>query len=249
MKKLAYIVVMLIVMTVPVMAQELNPGITPDSPFYFLDRMFDVFQTRESVANERAAEVLVMAQTGNAKGLAKATEGYARAMEKRQAQAQNNPQVAEDVARQASTHLIALAAVRSRVPAQAQASVDTALTRSAQGRENALGALERQNPERAALVAQETLQRVMQNTPEQAQEGLLRALTAMTRRGQPATVVGQAVPQNGRPLTKLPDTSRVPVQGQTQGSTVSAPGQQAVSRAPVQATDRLRTIAATQGRR
>jgi len=27
-----------------------KPGITPDSPFYFLDKMFDVFQSRQSVA-------------------------------------------------------------------------------------------------------------------------------------------------------------------------------------------------------
>jgi len=59
------ILAMVVLMALPVMAQpELpDPGITPDSSFYFLDILFDVFQSAEETADERAAEIVAMAKS------------------------------------------------------------------------------------------------------------------------------------------------------------------------------------------
>jgi predicted transcriptional regulator len=177
-KNMATILVILIYMAVPVMAQpELpNPGITPNSPFYFIDRMFEVFQSDESVADERASEVVAMAKIAHAKGLEKANQGYEKAMEKMQQKAEKDENIAEKFTWQSNNHLAVLARIREQVPEQAKAGIDRALNESAQSRENGLAALERQNPVRARTVATATLQELIVNTPEAAQEGLQHAL-------------------------------------------------------------------------
>jgi len=189
-KKSTTLMIAVLLMAVPVMAQEElpDPGITPDSPFYFVDQLFSVFKSPAALADERAAEAVAMAHKNHERGLAKALAGYEKALQKRQAQADRSAEDAEAVATQTSNHLIALARAREQVPAQAQAGLDRALDHSARGRENALASLEQHDPAKATAVAQETLQRVMARTPEAAQAGLTRALTAMQRRGAPADV-------------------------------------------------------------
>lgn len=182
-KSITSILALVAFMAVSVSAQpaELpDPGITPDSPFYFMDRMFSVFKSGEALADERAAETVAMAQEGNERGLAKAQEGYAKAMEKRQRGAEKDENTAEEVARQASNHLAVLARVKEQVPEQAKAGIDRAIAESAKGRENALAALEKENPERAGSVAEATLQGLIADVPEEAaQEGLQRALESV----------------------------------------------------------------------
>lgn len=186
-KGIAAVLALVVLMAVSVSAQpELpDPGITPDSPFYFMDRIFSVFKSAEALADERAAEIVAMAQKGHERGLTKAMEGYEKALEKRHRQAEKDENVAEEVARQSSNHLAVLARVREQVPEQAKAGIDRALTEGAKGRENALQALNATNPERAGAVAEATLQEVIANAPEQAQAGLQRALEAV-RAGRPS---------------------------------------------------------------
>ncbi|MFO8015604.1 MAG: DUF5667 domain-containing protein [Candidatus Woesearchaeota archaeon] len=185
---LGAILALMAMMAVPVAAQpELpDPGMTPDSPFYFLDRVSDMFQSKEAVADEKAAEIVAMAQEGNERAMAKAEGRYQKAMENRQKEADGDENEAEEVARQASNHLSVLARVREQVPEQARAGIDRALTESANGRGNALAALERQNPERADEVAEATLQEVITDVPEAAQEGLQRKLEAARTGGSRA---------------------------------------------------------------
>ena len=161
-----------------------DPGITPDSPFYFADRMFDRFKSPEAQADERVAEMVVMAQKGDEEGLKKATEGYKEAIKRQQKESEKDEETAEKVARQSSKHLAVLARVREKVSAKTKAGVDRALNESAKVRENAISALRKKNPERAGTVARETLQRVMEKAPEQALPGLQRALEA-GRKGEP----------------------------------------------------------------
>lgn len=184
---LAVSLIMTALLTVPVFAQpELpSPGMTPDSPFYFLDRMFDRFQSPESVADEKAAEMLAMAEKKHEKGLSIALHSYERAMERRQKEANENEVEAEEVARQASNHLAVLARVREQVPEQARKGIDKAINESARNREQAMNTLRERNPERAGVVAEATLTEVMANTPEEAQPGLQTALEAVRRRGPP----------------------------------------------------------------
>ncbi len=179
--KLLCVLLALVLMSVSVFAQpELHdPGITPDSPFYFLDRMFDRFQSAESVADERASEIVAMAQTANAKGLEKAREGYEKAMQKRQQEAEKDEDSAEKVAKQSSNHLAVLVQVKEQVSEQARSGIDQAIAQSTKGRENALQTLNKTNPERAGAVAESTLQEIIANAPEAAQEGLQKALKSV----------------------------------------------------------------------
>ncbi len=182
--------IMAVILTVPVFAQpELpSPGITPDSPLYFFDAAFDRFQSAEKVADEKAAEIQAMAEKNHEKGLTKALERYEKAMEKRQIQANESEVEAEEVARQASNHLMVLARVREQVPEQARQGIDRAINESARGREESINALEKKNPEKATAVAEATLEEVMANTPEEAQFGLQTAMQAAKRKGKPEGV-------------------------------------------------------------
>jgi len=184
-KKLGIVLALFVLMALPAAAQpELpDPGMTPDSPFYFMDRLFDVFQSAESLADERASEMVAMAEKGNENALERARQGYQKAMQKRQRQAEEDENTAEEVSRQASNHLAVLARVREQVPEQARAGIGRALDDSTNSRKKGLEELEKKNPERAGAVAEATLQEVMANAPEAAQEGLQRALEAVQRKG------------------------------------------------------------------
>jgi hypothetical protein len=153
-----------------------NPGMTPDSPFYFLDTMFDGLQSAESLANEKGAEVVAMAQENKLNALEKARERYENAMQKRIEEADESEENAEEVTRQASRHMEVLAEVYEKVPEQARQGIENAMHNSAEGREKALNRLTERNRERANEVAQETLTEILENAPEQAKPGLQRAL-------------------------------------------------------------------------
>ncbi|MFP4656727.1 MAG: hypothetical protein ACLFNK_04075 [Candidatus Woesearchaeota archaeon] len=184
-KNLVTILAAMLLMAVSVTAQpELpDPGITPDSPFYFIDRMMDTFRSPEVIMDRRAAEISAMAEKGHERGLEKATDGYNKAIERRQEDAEADENMSEEVARQSSNHLAILSRVREQVPEQAKAGIDRAINESATGRENALGSLDRHNPERAESVADTTLEEVMANAPDEAHEGLQRALDAVRSPG------------------------------------------------------------------
>ncbi len=178
------VITLLAALSVSAQVDELpDPGITPDSPFYFLDRWTSMFQSRASQANERAAEVIAMAQEGHLRGLEKGLAQYEKAMAKREEQASKGEEEAEEVARQSTNHLAILAGVKEQVPEEALAGIDQAIERSTAGRENALVELNAMNQERARVVAQETLEKVMLNAPEAAKEGLQKALEAVQNKG------------------------------------------------------------------
>ena len=185
MKKLFGLIAVLFVLTPVVMAQPKlpDPGITPDSPFYFLDRAFDRFQSSEAVADERASEIRAMAQKNNTRAMEVAAEGYREAMRNREREGNESAGKAEEVARQASNHLAILAQVRSKASQQARKGIATAMNQSARGRERALESLRKRNRERAREVANNTLQEVLSNAPEEARFGLQRALQAVNKKG------------------------------------------------------------------
>ncbi|MFB6216541.1 MAG: DUF5667 domain-containing protein [Candidatus Aenigmatarchaeota archaeon] len=206
-KQLAGLFSFLVLLSPLAMAQPQlpSPGITPDSPFYFLDKAFDAFQSSEAVANERVAEIKAMAERNKTQAMEKAVEGYQNALQRRIQQGNQSAAVAEEVARQTSNHLSILAQVRQRVPEQAKDAIGRAINNSARGRERAIKAINRTNPERARIVAQNTLQEVMSNTPEQAQAGLQRALKAVTEKG-PGKVTGKGKGNGTQGPDVAPDT-------------------------------------------
>ncbi len=156
-----------------------NPGITPDSGFYFLDRIFDGFQGAESLANEKAAEAVVMAQKGDEEAANRSLGLYERNLERLQERARGDEDVAERVANQTTRHMVVLAGVLEQVPEEAKGAIERAMENSVRGREEAVEALKEIDPSRGEQVARETLQRVMSETPEQAQEGLQQAFNSI----------------------------------------------------------------------
>ena len=163
----------------------LPPGITPDSPFYFVDTIFDVFQTESDLADEKAAEAIVMARENHEKGLAKALAKYEKAMTKREESAEVDEELAEEVTKQAGKHLEVLARVLEKVPEQAKAGINKAMMKSAKSLDKGLDELEKNNPEKAGSVAKEILERVLEKAPEAAKKGLMNALESVQRHGKP----------------------------------------------------------------
>lgn len=174
------VLIVLALFATPVHAELPEPGMTPDHPLYFMDRFFDRFQSADAVADERAAEMLAMARENNARGLERAQRAYERAMEKREAEAEDDENLAEDFARQSSMHAAELARVRETT--EAVDALDQAIDFSANARERAIGRLERANPERAGIVAQETLEELLAELPDSALNGIRQALERVEER-------------------------------------------------------------------
>ncbi|MBI2044071.1 hypothetical protein HYT24_01780 [Candidatus Pacearchaeota archaeon] len=176
MKTFVLFLTLLIVFSVFVSAQaeELgSPGITPDSPFYFLDVFFDTFQSPESVADEKAAEVVAMAESQNEVALTKSLEYYEKSITKLQERAQSDENIAEKVADQTTKHLTVLARVLESVPEKARPSIEKAVENSAKGREEAINALTRFNPSKGEQVSQQTSQSINENIPEATRENFV----------------------------------------------------------------------------
>jgi len=153
-----------------------DPGITPDSPFYFIETFVDRFRSPERVADRKAAEMIAMAEENNVEALERAEEQYNRAMERAERRAGDDADQLEENARQASDHMAHLATASERVPEEAREETQKAIENSARARERAIEGINRTDPERAENVAESTLQEVMANTPEEAQEGLQTAI-------------------------------------------------------------------------
>ncbi|MFP4119278.1 MAG: hypothetical protein ACLFTH_04455 [Candidatus Woesearchaeota archaeon] len=174
-----------------------DAGMTPDSPFYFMDRAFDVFKSAEARADERAAEAVVMAQEGNEKGIEKALNGYNRAMERREKRGQNDAQEAENTATQAANHARIFANLTENVPSQAREQMRQAVSRSAGNMNNALDSLDKSNPGRAREVATETLQSLRGQVPEDANISHALKMVQMNRSEFSKQGMNMSVPDNG----------------------------------------------------
>jgi hypothetical protein len=144
-----------------------DPGITPDSPFYFFDTigknigMFFTFGPEAKAkkalqyAEERLAEAQAMAVENREREMTRAANDYdgfmamvnQRAEEARQRGVSGN--ITERVALATSKHLSVLDSIKDRVPEQAKAAITRARTASMNGQKNALRALAEVKPERA----------------------------------------------------------------------------------------------------
>jgi len=169
-----------------------DPGITPDSPFYFLDNLgknmglFLAFgpeakaQKAVEYAGERLAEAQAMAAKGKANGVEQAANGYdkfvamaaEKAEEARQKGASDN--ISGIVASATTKHLSALDEVAERfpdaVPEQARQAIARAREASMQGTESALKGLAQENPERAAEIAMNAVEARLNRANTKAEE-------------------------------------------------------------------------------
>jgi hypothetical protein len=145
-----------------------DPGTTPDSPFYFLDRwgkalgMFFAFgpeakaQKALQYAEERLSEAQVMAAKNRTREMIRAANDYDgfMAMVNERVEANNqqgvSDNVSEKVASAISKHLSVLEGLKDKYPeAEAQEAIARAREASTNGQINALRALARNRLERA----------------------------------------------------------------------------------------------------
>ena len=144
-----------------------NPGINPDSPFYFMDKlgktigMAFTFGTEAKAqkalqyAEERLAETQSMAAKNKVKQMEQAAGEYDKYMAMVQqrleqaAQEGQSDNISERVALATSNHLEVLARVREQVSERAREAIGNAENVSMNGQINALRALGENKPERA----------------------------------------------------------------------------------------------------
>lgn len=188
---------LMLVSVSPVLAEELNSekaGMTPDSPFYFMDRFGDMFQSSESLADEKVAEAKVMAEKNKSDAMNKALKHYNKAMEKRAKQAKGDEREAEEIAKQSTNHLTILAKVRAKVSEEAYSGLDTAINNSARNRESALEELGKNAPEKAEQVRNQTRQQIVNAAGEIVQEQIKKGLENLETGQEKVSGESQGVP-------------------------------------------------------
>ncbi len=166
-----------------------DPGITPDSPFYFLDNwgknigLIFAFgpeaKARKALeyAEERLAEAQAMAIKNRTREVEQAANGYnefltivaERAEEARQQGVSDN--ISEKVALATSKHLSVLDRVEETVPEQAREAIARAKEASINGQQNALRALARERLERAAEINLAAIEGRLNRARVQTEEG------------------------------------------------------------------------------
>jgi hypothetical protein len=153
-----------------------DPGITPDSPFYFFDNwgknigLFFAFgpeakaQKALEYAEERLAEARAMAVRNKIREMEQAANSYdeflaivaERTEEARQRGASGN--ISEKVALATQKHLDVLDKVKESVPKQAEETIARAREASINGQQNALRVLARERLERATEINLATIE-------------------------------------------------------------------------------------------
>lgn len=153
-----------------------RPGITPDSPFYFLDNMNKSLgmllafgpeaKAKKAVqyAGERLAEARAMAAKNKGAALERAARGYdkylAMAAQKAEDAAQRGAagNASEIVAQATARHLAVLDRVRDAAPEQAREALGRARESSMNGMERALRALAKEAPDMASQINMEVVE-------------------------------------------------------------------------------------------
>ncbi len=183
-----------------VLAQETklpDPGLTPDSPFYFLEIAAEWIGTfftfgdlkkaerYADLAAERLAEVQAVVEKGKPEFAEKTLERYEMQLqnsitraEKAQAKGKNTEQIMARIGKATPVHLEILAEVYEKVPEQAKPAIENAMKVSIKGHEKAVEALKAQNalgeiPEEVTLpaqVPQEVRERIEREVQQELEE-------------------------------------------------------------------------------
>ena len=192
MKKIATILMVMILMPFNVMAQEENtdPGITPDSIFYGLDKAFEKVQlalAKDEIpkaelhlefANERVAEARSMADSDKPEYIPDLAEQYRTnidayqvLVETAQDLGQDTSDVDELVATATSIHIVVLKEVLEMVPEQAKPAINDTISSSEMGQEQSLNRLGNVEPERAAEISLWIAERHLLRAQEMVEAG------------------------------------------------------------------------------
>ncbi len=167
-----------------------DPGLTPDSPFYFLDKwgkgigMFFAFGSEAKAkkalqyAEERLAEVREMAAKNRVREMEQAAndyEGFMAMVRERLEAAERygmSDNVSERVSLTTGKHLRVLDKIKDELPEQARAALTRARTASMNGQVNALRALSKARMERAIDIAADTVEDRLERARVRATENV-----------------------------------------------------------------------------
>jgi len=153
-----------------------DPGLTPDSPVYFLDdfwksvRLTFAFNAERKAdlrlrfAEEKLAEAEKMAQENKEEHVERALQRYEEQVEDAQTRAETANEerraaILEKVAEATSKHFAVLERVKDQVPERAKEALERAREVSEKGNIEALQALAEKHTERAAEVAARVIER------------------------------------------------------------------------------------------
>jgi hypothetical protein len=202
-----------------------DPGITPDSPFYFLDNLgeniglFLAFgpdaKAKKALeyAEERLGEAHAMAAVNKSRGVEQATERYSKlvvmaaekAEEVREQGVSDN--VSEIVASAISKHLSVLDSIKDKVPDQAKEAIADAKEASMKGMENALKALAKEKPERAIEINMAAIEGRLNRAKEKADGNDIEEVEDAINDAEKLFRFGEEISEIARGLGK--DTSTV----------------------------------------
>lgn len=235
MKKLAIIIslTLVLVLTPRALAQDTanlpDPGLTPDSPLYFLDTWGENIslaltgnaeaKARKQIAisQEKLAEAEQMGEEGKAEASEIAAERYGEMVNAAAAGVSQAAQsgegftdaLAELLATTTSISQQVLAGVYEKVPEQAKAAIQRAMQASTRGMEQAIEAISNTRREQVQERIKQNLQKARENAPEEAQQYI------------PVTVPTEG--SGSQPDSTVPGDTGGTNQGQQQGG--SAPVQ------------------------
>jgi len=205
-----------------------DPGITPDSPFYFFDTLgkniglFFAFgpdaKAKKALeyAGERLAEAQAMAAKNKSREVERATNSYngfvstasEKAEEARQRGVSDN--ISEIVALATSKHLSVLDRVMDTIPEQAE-QAKQAITRakeaSMNGMENALKALAADKPEKAAEINLAAIQGKLNRAKAKSDENNIEEVEDAINDAEKLSKFGEEISEIARGLGK--DTTTV----------------------------------------
>jgi len=167
-----------------------DPGITPDSPLYFLDNwgknvgLFFAFgpeaKARKALeySEERLAEAQAMATKNKVREMERAADSYNGflAMVRERAEEVEQQDVSEDisetVALATAKHLHVLDEVKDKAPEEAEEAIARAREASMNGQRNALLALAKVKPDRAIEINSATIENRLNRADAKASENI-----------------------------------------------------------------------------
>jgi len=176
-----------------VLAQEIelpDAGLTPDSPFYFLERISEGIGTfftfgdlnkatrYAALAAKRVAEAEAVVEKGKPEYAQKALARYEAQLNKALAKVESAKnkgeaveEVTESVAEATTKHLAVLDEVLGKVPEEAKEGIEKARTASMAGQKNALKFLAEENPETATEINLRAAEARLNRAKVKAEEG------------------------------------------------------------------------------
>lgn len=174
MKILIFICAIILSMNIVLAEQneEFDPGMTPDSAFYFVDTLFDFFQSEKSLSKERAAEVLAMADKEDLEALEEAIEGYRKIIEKREKQVEEDEEKAEELAKDSSKYLEKMAKAHEKASEKACKELKKSMSESAEARYNSIESLKKKDLKKGERIENITEEELMKSIPESEKDNV-----------------------------------------------------------------------------